>query len=554
MFNVFELTEDFITLWEEGTFLTGVLETLYLTFISTLLAYLVGIPVGVILNITSKNGIRPNKWINIPLGIIVNIFRSVPFIILLVALFPMAKAIVGKTYGSEVMILALTVAAIPYISRVVESSLNEVDKGVVEAASSIGANSWQIITKVLLPEAKPSLINGGVIAIVTILGYSAMADMVSGGGLGEIAISLGFDQFNDDIVWFCVLLTIIIVQVIQELGMYDSEIEYSNSILGQSTEIIPANQNVLLTLNNKYQQLAEETYVIQTSFLDYLKLEFQDKPYLIQETSAGPVKYDPAVAANEQPSVLSIVDSPSSLESENMSMYMGYLARINDKTIIIPPEGIYTLDNAELQVTSLEFPVETKVIIDYNIKLDYVVDVSQLVKNRNYYQKVGQVRGLFTEKDSFYNELWQKYYEQYTSYTQTIVSIDQVRIEADPGTIVYIKEALDDNFDRHVIGETCSLSIGDTYSSIDDMYFTGIHFEKKTDNSNPVYPRYIETGLIANNTDEIEAPKQGEVYTVGLERKIWYNGEWYTLDGNNDIECPIQVMIDYTCEIMKGMY
>lgn len=220
MFNVFELTEDFITLWEEGTFLTGVLETLYLTFISTLLAYLVGIPVGVILNITSKNGIRPNKWINIPLGIIVNIFRSVPFIILLVALFPMAKAIVGKTYGSEVMILALTVAAIPYISRVVESSLNEVDKGVVEAASSIGANSWQIVTKVLLPEAKPSLINGGIIAIVTILGYSAMADMVSGGGLGEIAISLGFDQFNDDIVWFCVLLTIIIVQVIQELGMY----------------------------------------------------------------------------------------------------------------------------------------------------------------------------------------------------------------------------------------------------------------------------------------------------------------------------------------------
>lgn len=341
---------------------------------------------------------------------------------------------------------------------------------------------------------------------------------------------------------------------IQELGMYDSEIEYSNSILGQSVETIPANQNVLLTLNNKYQQLAEETYVIQTSFLDYLKLEFQDKPYLIQETSAGPVKYESAAAASEQPLVLSIVDNPSSLESENMSMYMGYLAKINDKTIIIPPEGIYTLDNAELQVTSLEFPVETKVIIDYNIKLDYVVDVSQLVKNRNYYQKVGQVRGLFTEKDSFYNELWQKYYEQYTSYTQTIVSIDQVRIEADPGTIVYIKEALDDNFDRHVIGETCSLSIGDTYSSIDDMYFTGIHFEKKTDNSNPVYPRYIETGLIANNTDEIEAPKQGEVYTVGLERKIWYNGEWYTLDGNNDIECPIQVMIDYTCEIMKGMY
>ena len=220
MFNIFQLTEDFITLWESNAFFEGVFETLYLTFVSTILAYLIGTPIGVILNITSKNGITPNKWINIPLGIIVNIFRSVPFIILLVALFPMAKAIVGKTYGSEVMILALTIAAIPYIARVVESSLNEVDRGVVEAASSMGANNWQIITKVLLPEAKPSLINGGVIAIVTILGYSAMADMVSGGGLGQIAISDGFDQFNDDVVWFCVILTIIIVQIIQELGMF----------------------------------------------------------------------------------------------------------------------------------------------------------------------------------------------------------------------------------------------------------------------------------------------------------------------------------------------
>ena len=220
MFNILSLTEDFITLWEKNEFLIGIIETLYLTIISTFFAYLIGIPIGVVLNVTSKNGIRPNKWINVPLGIIVNIFRSVPFIILLVALFPMAKLIVGKTFGSEVMIMALIIAAIPYVARVVESSLNEVDKGVVEAASSMGANTWQIITKVLLPEAKPSLINGGIIATVTILGYSAMADMVSGGGLGQIAISNGFDQGNDDIVWFCVFLTIIIVQVIQELGLF----------------------------------------------------------------------------------------------------------------------------------------------------------------------------------------------------------------------------------------------------------------------------------------------------------------------------------------------
>ena len=341
---------------------------------------------------------------------------------------------------------------------------------------------------------------------------------------------------------------------IQELGMYDSEIEYSNSILGQVAETIPANQNVLLTLNNKYQQLAEETYIIQTSFLDYLKLELQDKPYLIKETSAGPVKYEETTAANEQPSTFALIDRPSTLESKNMGMYMGYIAKINDKSIIIPPEGIYVLDNAELQITSLEFPVETKVIIDYNIKLDYVVDVNQLVKNRNYYQKVGQLRGVFTEDVSLYDELWKKYYEQYSSYTQTIVSIDQIRIEADPGTIIYIKEDLDDHFNRHIIGETCSLLIGDEHSTIGEAYFAGIHFEEKTDNSNPTYPRYIETGLIATKEEEIENPKQGEVYTIGSDRKIWYNEKWYILDENNDIVYPIQAMIDYTCEIMKGMY
>ena len=224
MFNVFELTEDFITLWESNAFLKGVIETLYLTLVSTLLAYLIGTPIGVILNITSKNGITPNKWINIPLGIIVNIFRSVPFIILLVALFPMAKAIVGKTYGSEVMILALTVAAIPYIARVVESSLNEVDKGVVEAASSMGANSWQIITKVLLPEAKPSLISGFAVAVVTIIGYTAFASYIGAGGLIVDSFNLGFVHGKQKMMWFCVLCLVLIVQVIQEGGLYISKL------------------------------------------------------------------------------------------------------------------------------------------------------------------------------------------------------------------------------------------------------------------------------------------------------------------------------------------
>lgn len=341
---------------------------------------------------------------------------------------------------------------------------------------------------------------------------------------------------------------------IQELGTYDSEIEYSNSILGQSVETIPANQNVLLTLNNKYQQLAEETYIIQTSFLDYLKIEFQDKPYLIEETNSGPMKYEPAAAANEEMALMSIRNTSSSLESENKSLYMGYIAYINNKPIVIPPEGIYTLDNADLQVTSLYFPIDTNIIIDYNIKLDYVVDVNQLIKNRNYYQKIGQLRGMFEPEDSIYEDLWSRYYEQYSSYTQTLISIDNINIEADPGTIVYIKEDLDEDYHRHIIGETCSFVLGDEYSTIDDVYFTGIHFKEKISNSDPAHPSFVETGLIANTFDDIENPQQGEVYIINSERYIYYNGQWFILDNNNDIKCPVQAMIDYTCEIMKGMY
>lgn len=223
MMNIlFQFSDDFLKLWEKGEFFNGILETLYLTFVSAIVAYIIGIPLGVLLNITSKNGIKPNKWINAPLNFIVNIFRSIPFIVLMVALLPVSDLIVGKTYGNEAMIITLIIAAAPYVARMVESSLKEVETGVIEAASSMGANSWQIITKVLIPEAKPSLIVGAVISVVTILGYSAMSSIVAGGGLGSIAIVYGHQRLNDDVIWICVILIIIIVQIIQELGMFIS--------------------------------------------------------------------------------------------------------------------------------------------------------------------------------------------------------------------------------------------------------------------------------------------------------------------------------------------
>lgn len=203
-----------------GILQLGIWETVYMTFISAFFSYLVGLPLGVLICVTAKDGIRPIPWLNRILDVLVNIFRSIPFIILMVAVLPAAKLIVGTSLGNRAMIVTLVLAAIPYVARMAESSIKEVDKGVIEAAQSMGANEFSIITKVLIPEAKPALLVGAVISLVTILGYSAMAGTIGGGGLGMIAITYGYQRFNNEIVWICVALTIIIVQLIQEIGMH----------------------------------------------------------------------------------------------------------------------------------------------------------------------------------------------------------------------------------------------------------------------------------------------------------------------------------------------
>lgn len=213
------MSEELIQLWDKGVLLQGIWETIYLTFVSSFVAYVLGLPLGVLLTVTDKDGIHPVIWLNKILGVIVNIFRSIPFIILMVACLPVAKLVVGTSLGNKAMIVMLVIAAVPYVARMTESSLKEVDKGVIEAAQAMGSSTFKIIYKVLIPEAKPSLMIGAVISLVTILGYSAMAGTIGGGGLGMIAISFGYQRFNYDIVWICVLLTVIVVQLIQEFGM-----------------------------------------------------------------------------------------------------------------------------------------------------------------------------------------------------------------------------------------------------------------------------------------------------------------------------------------------
>lgn len=197
----------------------GIFVTLYMTLATTFMGYVLGLPMGIALVITAPKGLRPNKIIYKVLDVVVNVVRSFPFLILLIVIQPLTRIIVGKSYGPTATIVPLTLSAAPFIARMVESSLLEVDHGVIEAAQSMGANLWTIIWKVMIGEAKTSLIVNVTIALGTILGYSAMAGIVGGGGLGDIAIRYGYYRYDSSIMWVTVVLLIVLVQLMQYIGM-----------------------------------------------------------------------------------------------------------------------------------------------------------------------------------------------------------------------------------------------------------------------------------------------------------------------------------------------
>ncbi len=202
---------------------TGTLETLYMTLFTTVFGYIIGLPLGIILALTDKNGLKPNPAIYKALDFIVNIIRSVPFLILLIALMPFTKSVVGKSYGTAAMVVPLVIAAAPFIARMVESSIKEVDDGVIEAARSMGAGIPTIVFRVMIVEAKTSLIDGITIALGTIFGYSAMAGVTGGGGLGSIAVRYGLYRWEYNVMIVTVIVLVIIVQVLQNLGAYISK-------------------------------------------------------------------------------------------------------------------------------------------------------------------------------------------------------------------------------------------------------------------------------------------------------------------------------------------
>ena len=210
-------------MWDSTTInmiLEGIVGTVYMSIVSTFFGYIFGLPMGVLLTISDKNGLKPNPILYKILDAVSNVVRSVPFLILLILLIPFTRLVVGKGYGTTATIVPLVISAAPYIARMVESSLKEVDAGVIEAAKAMGASNTQIVFKVLLVEARTSLITNATIALGTVLGYSAMAGTVGGGGLGDIAVRYGYYRYQTDIMIVTVILLILLFQIFQNTGMF----------------------------------------------------------------------------------------------------------------------------------------------------------------------------------------------------------------------------------------------------------------------------------------------------------------------------------------------
>ena len=193
-------------------------ETIYMVFFSTLFSLIFGVPLAILLVITSKNNLWENNKINSALGVLINCLRSFPFIILMILIFPVSRILVGTTIGSTAAIVPLSIAATPFVARVIEGALKEVDKGLIHASLSLGASNWEIITKVLIPESVPQLINGVTIIIISLIGYSAMAGAIGGGGLGDVAIRYGYLRFKTDVMIYSVVIIVVLVQGIQNCG------------------------------------------------------------------------------------------------------------------------------------------------------------------------------------------------------------------------------------------------------------------------------------------------------------------------------------------------
>ena len=307
---------------------------------------------------------------------------------------------------------------------------------------------------------------------------------------------------------------------ISPLGTYDTLLQFASDYVGQYNEVIPANTEALSLIQKKYEKYAKENYKIVIQNLDFLRLEFESDPYLIKEGEDGPYVVDDLGDDKENPD----------------SAILGYLAYVNNKPIIINPEGIYELKGENVEITSLFFPIDTQVNLEYHVNLQQTEDTSKVFQTSSFYRRVGQKWGAFKPNDSIYQNIWNKYFEKYSNYQQMMLSLDGVKVEAEPGTVIYFKESADTDFERHVIGPTHTLVLDAEDSAIEGLYFAGIHLEPATaaEQERETLPnnKYIETNIVLDKyvSDTSQLIKNG-VYTLAddyLEVIDQFAG-WYSI-------------------------
>ena len=339
---------------------------------------------------------------------------------------------------------------------------------------------------------------------------------------------------------------------IQKIGSALKHFEYINNYLGQLKMVVPAGQNVINILEDEYQKYCKQNYTAAVDKIKYLRIQFNGKPYLVNLNNRTPAQSD--------------------LENNTMMGYIVTLGKNDPKTegtinfeetIVVSSSGVYELKHPEVDLNIISFPVDTDVTIDYELVLSQTAEARKSIRTFSYKKVIGQLRDTFKSNRELVSELRRKYNSSYEEWYQELVSVNGMRIEADEGTIIYVKEADEGQYQKHIIGPTESLDFYDPESVINGVYIYGMHLlpmsEKDFRRAGIAANKFVDSDILYESIEAIQDPQRNTTYLIGesaanANRVIYYRDNFYNIDNNNDIECPVAAMVDYYCEYVKGYY
>ena len=323
---------------------------------------------------------------------------------------------------------------------------------------------------------------------------------------------------------------------IQTIGDYSTNLEYSYKKIGQVTGDFAAKEDIFITIAKKYSDMTLSKYINTLQNISWLRIEFNSDPYLIKTVGGVPMPLTASDRADEDTAY-------------------GYIVYINNKPIIVSPRRFYELIDEDTEVTSIYFPIATNATIDYMAELTQTENTSLLYNKMYFNTKVGQIHGLFDVNESVFKNIYLKYLLNYTSYHQSLMSLNEVTIEAEPGTVVYVKDSFDEDYFKHELGPTGVLRFYDEDATLIGFYFAGMQlYNLNSDTDEAKDNEFRLTNETVTSLDEVKNPIKNGVYTVNNQRYIYYQEQWYKFSDDNVVQCPVYALVDYIYELMKGEY